>query len=44
MSFAQTFEAHSPELNSYKTGQRILIAVDCIILGFDGTQLKVLLS
>ena len=32
------------ELNSYKTDQRILIAVDCIILGFDGEQLKVLLA
>jgi 8-oxo-dGTP diphosphatase len=32
------------ELNSDKTDQRILIAVDCIILGFDGEQLKVLLG
>ncbi len=44
MSFSQTFETHSMELNSYKTDQRILIAVDCIILGFDGEQLKVLLA
>jgi 8-oxo-dGTP diphosphatase len=44
MSFLQTFETHSMELNSYKTDQRILIAVDCIILGFDNEQLKVLLA
>ena len=44
MSFLQTFETHSTELNSYKTDQRILIAVDCIILGFDNEQLKVLLA
>jgi 8-oxo-dGTP diphosphatase len=44
MSFLQTFETHSTELNSYKTDQRILIAVDCIILGFDNGQLKVLLA
>jgi len=44
MSFLQTFETPSMELNSYKTDQRILIAVDCIILGFDGEQLKVFLA
>jgi ADP-ribose pyrophosphatase YjhB (NUDIX family) len=32
------------ELNSYETDQRILIAVDCIILSFDEEQLKVLLA
>jgi 8-oxo-dGTP diphosphatase len=42
--FSQTFETHSTELNSYKTDQRILIAVDCIILGFDNEQLMVLLA
>jgi 8-oxo-dGTP diphosphatase len=31
------------DLNSYKSQQRILVAVDCIIFGFDGTQLKALL-
>jgi len=44
MSFSQTFETHSMKLDNYKTDQRILIAVDCIILGFDGQQLKVLLA
>ena len=44
MSFLQTFETHSTELNSYKADQRILIAVDCIILGFDNGQLNVLLA
>jgi 8-oxo-dGTP diphosphatase len=44
MSFSQTSETQSTELNSYKSDQRILIAVDCIILGFDGEQLKVLLA
>jgi ADP-ribose pyrophosphatase YjhB (NUDIX family) len=44
MSFLQTFEAHSMELNSYETDQRILVAVDCIILSFDEEQLKVLLA
>jgi len=42
--FSPTFETHSMELNSYKTDQRILIAVDCIILSFDGEQLMVLLA
>jgi 8-oxo-dGTP diphosphatase len=32
------------ELNSSNTEQRILITVECIILGFDGEQLKVLLT
>jgi 8-oxo-dGTP diphosphatase len=32
------------ESNSYNAEQKILIAVDCIILGFDGEQLKVLLA
>jgi 8-oxo-dGTP diphosphatase len=32
------------EWNSYNTEQKILITVDCIILGFDGEQLKVLLA
>jgi 8-oxo-dGTP diphosphatase len=31
------------DLNSYKSQQKILVAVDCIIFGFDGTQLKALL-
>ncbi len=31
------------DLNSYKTHQKILVAVDCIIFGFDGAQLKALL-
>lgn len=31
------------ELNQYKSQQRILVAVDCIIFGFDGAQLKALL-
>ena len=30
-------------LSSYKSNQKILIAVDCIIFGFDGSQLKALL-
>jgi 8-oxo-dGTP diphosphatase len=31
------------DLNSYKSQQKILVAVDCIIFGFDGEQLKALL-
>lgn len=31
------------DIKSYKTNQRILVAVDCIIFGFDGIQLKALL-
>ncbi len=31
------------DLNSYKNHQKILAAVDCIIFGFDGAQLKALL-
>jgi 8-oxo-dGTP diphosphatase len=31
------------DIKSYKTNQRILVAVDCIIFGFDGSQLKALL-
>lgn len=31
------------DIKSYKTHQRILVAVDCIIFGFDGSQLKALL-
>lgn len=31
------------DLHSYKNHQKILVAVDCIIFGFDGTQLKALL-
>ena len=31
------------KLNSYNSEQRILIAVDCVIFGFDGEQLKALL-
>jgi len=31
------------DLNSYKSHQKILVAVDCIIFGFDGAQLKALL-
>ena len=30
-------------LNSYKSRQKILVAVDCIIFGFDGNQIKALL-
>jgi 8-oxo-dGTP diphosphatase len=30
------------DLNSYKNYQKILVAVDCIILGFDGSHLKAL--
>ncbi|HEY5825776.1 MAG TPA: NUDIX domain-containing protein [Cyclobacteriaceae bacterium] len=44
MSSLPTFETHSTEYNSYKADQRILIAVDCIVLGFDNEQLKVLLA
>jgi 8-oxo-dGTP diphosphatase len=28
------------DINSYKSHQKILVAVDCIIFGFDGAQLK----
>ncbi len=31
------------DINSYKNHQKILVAVDCIIFGFDGTELKALL-
>jgi 8-oxo-dGTP diphosphatase len=31
------------DINSYKSQQKILVAVDCIIFGFDGSQLKALL-
>src|SRR5262245_52139326 len=31
------------DLNKYDSEQKILVSVDCIILGFDGEQLKVLL-
>src|SRR5687768_8466081 len=31
------------EISKYKSHQKILIAVDCIIFGFDGSQLKALL-
>src|SRR5687767_11698685 len=31
------------DINSYKSHQKILVAVDCIIFGFDGSQLKALL-
>jgi 8-oxo-dGTP diphosphatase len=31
------------DLNSYRSHQKILVAVDCIIFGFDGTQLQALL-
>jgi 8-oxo-dGTP diphosphatase len=31
------------DLSSYKSHQKILVAVDCIIFGFDGSQLKALL-
>jgi 8-oxo-dGTP diphosphatase len=30
-------------ISSYKSNQKILVAVDCIIFGFDGNQLKALL-
>lgn len=31
------------DINSYKSHQKILVAVDCIIFGFDGSQIKALL-
>jgi ADP-ribose pyrophosphatase YjhB (NUDIX family) len=31
------------DINSYKSNQKILVAVDCIIFGFDGQQIKALL-
>ncbi|MFN7013272.1 MAG: NUDIX hydrolase [Bacteroidia bacterium] len=31
------------DINSYKNHQKILVAVDCIIFGFDGSELKALL-
>jgi ADP-ribose pyrophosphatase YjhB (NUDIX family) len=31
------------DLNSYRNHEKILVAVDCIIFGFDGSQLKALL-
>src|SRR5688572_7169618 len=31
------------DIRSYKSHQKVLVAVDCIIFGFDGTQLKALL-
>ena len=31
------------EIALYKSHQKILVAVDCIIFGFDGKQLKALL-
>jgi ADP-ribose pyrophosphatase YjhB (NUDIX family) len=31
------------DINSYKSYQKVLIAVDCIIFGFDGEQLRALL-
>lgn len=31
------------DIQSYKSNQKILVAVDCIIFGFDGTQLQALL-
>lgn len=31
------------DINSYKSHHKILVAVDCIIFGFDGVQLKALL-
>ena len=31
------------EISRYKSHQKILVAVDCIIFGFDGRQLKALL-
>jgi 8-oxo-dGTP diphosphatase len=31
------------DINSYKSQQKILVAIDCIIFGFDGVQLKALL-
>jgi ADP-ribose pyrophosphatase YjhB (NUDIX family) len=31
------------KISKYKSHQRILVAVDCIIFGFDGSQLKALL-
>jgi len=46
-SMNQSFESIQwllMESNSYNTEQKILITVDCIILGFDGEQLKVLLT
>ena len=31
------------DIGKYKSHDRILLAVDCIIFGFDGSQLKALL-
>ncbi len=31
------------DINKYTSHDRILVAVDCIIFGFDGNQLKALL-
>ncbi|HZY80333.1 MAG TPA: NUDIX domain-containing protein [Cyclobacteriaceae bacterium] len=31
------------DINSYKSHQKVLVAVDCIIFGFDGSHLKALL-
>lgn len=31
------------EISRYKRHQKILVAVDCIIFGFDGTQMKALI-
>jgi 8-oxo-dGTP diphosphatase len=31
------------DINKYKSQDRILVAVDCIIFGFDGKQLQALL-
>lgn len=31
------------KISNYKSGEKILVAVDCIIFGFDGSQLKALL-
>jgi 8-oxo-dGTP diphosphatase len=34
---------HNMEISRYRSHQKILVAVDCIIFGFDGKQLKALL-
>lgn len=41
---AESIERLAMESNNYNAEQKILITVDCIILGFDGEQLRVLLN
>lgn len=37
------FQIMEMDINSYKNHQKILVAVDCIIFGFDGSELNALL-